>query len=866
MMSYNDLPQGCPEVLDVRSMTRRSLLRRAAGVMATAQIAGMLLAGTLAAQENVKENADPKPADSGQKTVYISFLLHGNMCYDRYTKQEIREKFPGIYATGVRAMHKHPDVTAHIDFPGLTVLSIKYYAPWFLDELKPLVNRKQVVMVGCEYAANHPMCADEEAEWLAGRVTMEILRRELQPDVSTFIAQEIAFHPQMPYIMNQIGAKRLIAKPDGWQRPRRVRGVDGNSLIVYPLNGEVVKAAQLEHYYDTHPDGSFVMGGGDFEMLGNIEAYVAEIKRLAAKGKIIKWTTVDRYEKEIGIHEECVAPHPFGHRVVEEREASPSFSRWVGRPDDMIWHEHAVRAMDAIRTAGFAKVAAAVHKLGPVDVPLEQAWTAEPDNPWDTRFEFVDEFPETELHYLTNDGVSTILSRAWHHLLIGLNSDASGWVPWTPRTRHRNQVLDTSRALSHEAVERFARQVASRIRKPKPAANGYALAVNPAQARTAEIVFETEGPFTFVDADGKRIPTAVSLRDGRWSATARVDLPSYGYKLLGLMPTADVTKEPWTTGDKVAFSGRSASLADGRLTVGEGQNQLAVALAPFKLSDPSRVAETETVTPDWTRATTRVRQTAFGPDLEIFTELAWAVWTRLVIGLREGRIDVTAEVHVDMPRRIGNLGFDPRGLLLEFKGDAGRVFYDVPYATIEHINPEPSFIAVQRFAAMDSGAASFAVVALGGNQSFHVSPKQGVLAASLGASLRGRCDTRPQCTIRPDGYAVHKTTAGGDPLLGSYEHRFSLLFRRPAEAAVLAHELRTASPVVRVEVGDGDWPAEQSLLNITPASARLTAFRSDRDGNSIVANDVAGEPCRFECQGQSVAMPAFSSATVRVSP
>ena len=29
------------------------------------------------------------------KTVYISFLLHGNMCYDRYTKQEIREKFPG---------------------------------------------------------------------------------------------------------------------------------------------------------------------------------------------------------------------------------------------------------------------------------------------------------------------------------------------------------------------------------------------------------------------------------------------------------------------------------------------------------------------------------------------------------------------------------------------------------------------------------------------------------------------------------------------------------------------------------------------------------------------------------------------------
>jgi len=195
MMSHKDLPQVSPEFWDVRSMIRRSILSRAGGVMVTAQIAGMLLVGTLGAQENVKENVDSKPADSGQKTVYISFLLHGNMCYDRYTKQEIREKFPGIYATGVRAMHKNPDVTAHIDFPGLTVLSLKRYAPWFLDELKPLVDRKQVVMVGCEYAANHPMCADEESELLAGRVTMEIIRRELQSDVSTFITQPASQRP-----------------------------------------------------------------------------------------------------------------------------------------------------------------------------------------------------------------------------------------------------------------------------------------------------------------------------------------------------------------------------------------------------------------------------------------------------------------------------------------------------------------------------------------------------------------------------------------------------------------------------------------------------------------------------------------------
>ena len=215
----------------------------------------------------------PLPATAG-KTVHISFLLHGNMCYDRYTKQEIRDKFPRIYATGVRALARHPEVTAHIDFPGLTLLSLKHYAPWFLKELKPLVDRRQIVMAGCQYAASHALCSDEESDLVASRLTMEMLRRELQPDCSTFFPQEMAFHPQLPYIMNQIGASRLIVMPGGWQRPRRVHGIDGSSVLVYPLDLHTVRLGKLEEYYDSHEDGSFGMGGGDFEALGNIDAYV----------------------------------------------------------------------------------------------------------------------------------------------------------------------------------------------------------------------------------------------------------------------------------------------------------------------------------------------------------------------------------------------------------------------------------------------------------------------------------------------------------------------------------------------------------------------------------------------------------------
>lgn len=301
-------------------------------------VAGLAAVGVPRSKASAQE-----PAKS--KTVYLSFLLHGNMCYDRYTKQEIREKFPRIYATGVRALKAYPEVTAHIDFPGLTLLSLKRYAPGFLEELKPLVDCRQVAMVGCQYAASHALASDEESDLVASRVSMELMRRELQPDCSAFFPQEIVFHPQMPYVMNQIGVRRLIVMPDGWDRPRRVQGIDGSAVDVFPLDLRTIRLGQLEAYYDAHADGSFIMAGGDFEQLGDIGAYVAEIARLAQKGKIIRWTTVERYAQEVGIHVTCAAPHPFG-QAKEDREPSPSFSRWTSHPMDMSWHGHAVKALD----------------------------------------------------------------------------------------------------------------------------------------------------------------------------------------------------------------------------------------------------------------------------------------------------------------------------------------------------------------------------------------------------------------------------------------------------------------------------------------------------------------------------------------
>jgi hypothetical protein len=317
-------------------------------------------------------------------------------------------------------------------------------------------------------------------------------------------------------------------------------------------------------------------------------------------------------------------------------------------------------------------------------------------------------------------------------------------------------------------------------------------------------------------------------------------LPAYGYKRVGLASTSEVDTARWQEGDAVTMNDLAASLANGRLTIRRGEDALEVTVPAFQLFDPTGVAESEEVTPDWSAARTRVRRTALGPDLEVMTELAWTVWLRLVISLRDDRVEVRADVYVDRPRLIGPLGYEPRGLRLAFRGQPGRIYYDIPYATIQHPNEASSFVAAQRFVALEGEGTRVGLIALGGNQSFEVAANEGLLAVGLGASTQGRPDTRPECIIRADGTAEHHIVTEGDPLFGEYTHRVALVFGDQSEVAQAARRLRTAVPLVDVGPGAGDWPAEGSLLHIAPDTAWVTAFRVTREGYEVVVNNVSG--------------------------
>ena len=96
-------------------------------------------------------------------------------------------------------------------------------------------------------------------------------------------------------------------------------------------------------------------------------------------------------------------------------------------------------------------------------------------------------------------------------------------------------------------------------------------------------------------------------------------------------------------------------------------------------------------------------------------------------------------------------------------------------------------------------------------------------------------------------------SAGGDVFTGTYVHHFALIFGNRTELALAARALRTGVPLIRVVPGDGDWPAEKSLITVQPDTAHVTAFRATLEELSeasllIHVVDLASPDASGQCQ------------------
>ena len=97
--------------------------------------------------------ADAQASDvKKKKTVYMSYILHGNMNYDRYVRTKLWDDFPVIYNNLLDFMDEHPDFKGQLQFSGQTLGSLQQAAPHVLEHAMTIHKRGQLNFTGTFYS------------------------------------------------------------------------------------------------------------------------------------------------------------------------------------------------------------------------------------------------------------------------------------------------------------------------------------------------------------------------------------------------------------------------------------------------------------------------------------------------------------------------------------------------------------------------------------------------------------------------------------------------------------------------------------------------------------------------------------------
>jgi len=98
------------------------------------------------------------------KKIYMSFVMHANMNYDRYTKSHIRKWFPKIYKYDLEYLCKNPNMKGQIEFSGMTLKTLYQTAPEVITLAKRLEKQGQIGFTGTYYCDPVNMCVDGETD------------------------------------------------------------------------------------------------------------------------------------------------------------------------------------------------------------------------------------------------------------------------------------------------------------------------------------------------------------------------------------------------------------------------------------------------------------------------------------------------------------------------------------------------------------------------------------------------------------------------------------------------------------------------------------------------------------------------------
>lgn len=799
-------------------------------------------------------------ASAEKKTVYVSYILHGNMNYDRYVRPTIWKEFPHIYDGLLDFMDEHPDFKGQLQFSGQTLGSLLQTAPEVAQHALDIHRRGQLNFTGTFYSEPVNVNMNGETNYRCAWLGTKIVEDFTGERTDGFYLQERAYHPQLPWILSHsnVSWTPVITGDDSW-KPFRLRGMDGTSSVCVPITPrDALEKLALEV-----PANSLFTIEEDYEIPQSFTHTYHRAVRFNEENEDVKleWITVKEYIERFGVGEEKY----IDHSAKAKNRDNGTYSRWTADPLDIITQHFTNEAMSDFRSAQIFNALLSKSMGFCPDLPLNKWDGTYISDPLAWDIERAELYPEVEPKYLKHNGEVTMLSRAEHLLLWGVNSDAKGWYPLYEKRRERQNSFFNCSYLSQDIIHRGMDHLASGMRLK--GYEKYYLLMNMEAEGERTLCIESPQPLELFDLkSGERLPQQCvrSEKDATYITTFRAHLPSFGYTTLGARTLAQSDKEEWHAGYSIKEGKTSLTANSEGLVLEDGEHKFSIGLDEFQIKALTEMNDGKG-DEEWRKAQPfgepriSVCTSGLNPRMRIDWQLDWLLHLHALLTLDTGRLfcDLSFTFpHPTLLRHDGKVSgntFNPEGLNLLVKSEeACTVGYDIPFGISEYDQPGTSYFCALSSCFLQHKGHGLLVSPRTGEQAFSVDTDKGEMKVYMGASTTSGPIRNVGLSFRNPTEVDHEPAWYSEPFHGEYLHRIILSPYDGSwrEAHLPSLMQKDASKVYIREVRAGKsrskQPLEKSFIQCKQPNVELTMMELQGDSLVYRLNEREGQSTEAE--------------------
>lgn len=790
------------------------------------------------------------------RTVYATFILHGNMNYDRYVRPTIWRDFPRIYDGLLTFLDEHPDFKGQLQFSGQTLGSLLQAAPDVVEHALTIHRRGQLNFTGTFYSEPVNVNMDGETNYLCALLGTKIVERTVG-STDGFYLQERAYHPQLPWILKNAGVSWTpIIVGDDTPRPFRLRGMDGTVSVGVPVTGHDVIVEKAKKM----PAGSLLTIEEDYEIPQSFTKAYHDVDRFNQSQNDIRieWITVKDYIRRFGLDAERFIDHSAKAR----NRDNGTYSRWTADPLDIRLQDETNQAMNDLRSAKIITALLEACYGCRTDLPLSESPIELFRDPLAWNIERAELYPDIESQFLKRGGKVTELSRAENLLLWAVNSDAKGWFPLYEKRRERAASFQNSRRLSRGVIYRALDSIAART--GLQGYDRYFIALNTGNERSKTVEIESDAALQLFDAaTGQPLPTICHDEGGRRHMEARVDLPAYGYTLIGARRGTRPTPT-WHAGNRIAQGGLSISADDkGEISFTSPEGNVSLRLDTFRIKalteqSGGRGDDVWRSAKPYGSVRTEVSTDGLYPQLRVEWQPDWLVHAQALFTLRGGRAECELTFVFPHPTLVRKEGahkgrtFNPEGLdLILNTGERSKVGYDIPFGISEYENDGISYFCALTscFLRYEKGG-GLMVTARTGEQAFAVDADKGQMTVYLGASTTSGPIRDVGMTFHSPTDVEHEEAWYAEPFHGTYRHNLVLCpyagSWKEAHLPRTMHDetrgiyVKECFPTGRDAVQNATLPLRASLIETNAPELDITTMQVENGKLTFRINELEG--------------------------